>query len=292
MIRVEHLAKSFQRRRVLDGLDLHVARGERVALVGANGAGKTTLIRCLLGEYVYEGTVRVAGYEPRRERTALLPHVGFVPQLPPPLRMPVGRLLGFSAAVSGSDVTRMEAVAERLGLPTGPIRQQPFVKLSGGQKQKLLIAVALGRDCDLLVMDEPAANLDPTARRVFFELLAERADRATMVLSSHRVDEVAALVSRVVELDHGRVVLDDRIQGGGALDVLLACRVELAHPSDAAATALGAWGLVADGDALVYQGAIAGPDRLRFLGTMARYAGLVRGLHVEEASRRASGGAG
>jgi ABC-2 type transport system ATP-binding protein len=282
MIRTEQLVKSFQRTRVLDGLDLAVAPGERVALVGANGAGKTTLIRCLLGEYTYEGSVRLAGVEPRASRTAVLRRVGFVPQLPPPLRMPAGRLLGFAASVCGCDEAPMEAVAGRLGLDVRALWRQPFARLSGGQKQKLLIAVALGRDCDVLVMDEPAANLDPQARRTFFDLLAERAGRATMLISSHRIDEVAALVSRVVELDHGRVILDDRVDGSASLDALLACRVELARASDAAAAALCGWGLVPANGGLVFEGTIAGPDRLRFLGALARYSGLLRGLRLEE----------
>jgi hypothetical protein len=71
------------------------------------------------------------------------------------------------------------------------------------QKQKLLIAIALGREAKVLVMDEPAANLDPEARKIFFELLAERQHDATMLISSHRLNEVATLVNRVVELDMG-----------------------------------------------------------------------------------------
>ena len=241
MIRAEQLTKTFHRTRVLDALGLEIAAGERVALVGANGAGKTTLIRCLLGEYRYEGTIAVGGRDPRAERTEVLRGTGFVPQLPPPLRMPVGALLEFAATVCGGSTAPMEAVAMRLGLDARALWKRPFAKLSGGQKQKLLIAVALGRECALLVLDEPAANLDPPARRAFFELLAERPG-ATMLISSHRIDEVASLVSRVVELDHGRVVLDDRVLGAAALDAVLRCRVELVEISEAAAAALEGWG--------------------------------------------------
>jgi ABC-2 type transport system ATP-binding protein len=286
MIRVERLGKSFQRTRVLDALDLEIAAGERVALVGANGAGKTTLIRCLLGEYTYEGRILVAGRDPRALRTQVLQRVGFVPQLPPPLRMPVGRLLGFASEVCGSRSEPMEAVAMRLGLDARAIWHQPFAKLSGGQKQKLLIAIALGRPCELLVMDEPAANLDPQARRSFFELLAERQARATMLISSHRIDEVAQLVSRVIELDQGRVTLDDRVDGAAALDAVLRCRVELTRASEAAAATLRGWGLASVDGGLCFEGTIAGPDRLRFLGTLARYAGLLRTLALEEMGRR------
>jgi ABC-2 type transport system ATP-binding protein len=286
MIEAAQLSKSFARTRVLDGLELAVGEGERVALVGANGAGKTTLIRCLLGEYTYQGRIRVGGCEPRAQRTEVLRRTGFVPQLPPPLRMPVGRLLGFAATVCGGETRPMEEVAARLGLDARAVWRQPFARLSGGQKQKLLIAIALGRSCELLMMDEPAANLDPPARRSFFELLAERQGRATMLISSHRLDEVAQLVSRVIELDQGRVVLDDRVDGAAALDAVLRCRVELAHASEAAAAALASWGLAAADGGRVFEGKIAGPDRLRFLGALARYAGLLRGLVLEETDGR------
>jgi len=282
MICAEKLTKSFGRVRVLDQLDLAVASGERVALVGANGAGKTTLIRCLLGEYTYDGKLAVAGCEPRAERTDVLRRIGFVPQLPPPLRMPVGGLLDFAATVCGGATGPMEDVSQRLGLDAKSIWKQPFAKLSGGQKQKLLIAIALGRACELLVMDEPAANLDHQARRAFFEVLAERQGKATMLISSHRIDEVAQLVSRVIELDQGKVVLDDRVDGAAALDALLRCRIELSRASDAAAAALRSWGLVPADDGLCFTGTIAGPDRLRFLGALARYSGLLRGLSLEE----------
>jgi ABC-2 type transport system ATP-binding protein len=285
MIRTESLAKSFRRARVLDGLDLAVGAGERVALVGANGAGKTTLIRCLLGEYTHEGSVRVAGRDPRAERGEVLGRIGFVPQLPPPLRMPVGGLLAFAAEVCGGGTQPMEEVARRLGLDARAMWRQPFAKLSGGQKQKLLIAVALGRACELLILDEPAANLDPPARRAFFDLLAAAPSRPTMLVSSHRIDEVAQLVTRVVELDQGRVVLDESTGTAAEQGVLLRCRIELARPSEAAAAALRAWGLASDATGLRFEGEVAGADRLRLLGTLARYSGLLRGLSLDEAPR-------
>ena len=151
MIQFQSVSKTFKRNRVLDGISLDIGLGERVALIGSNGAGKTTLIRCLLGEYTHEGTVAIEGRAPRAERTRVLASVGFVPQLPPPLKMPVGQLIGFAAALCGSDEKRIAELALRLGLDVERVRQQPFVKLSGGQKQKILIAIALGRDAGLLI---------------------------------------------------------------------------------------------------------------------------------------------
>lgn len=282
MIAFDSLTKRFGRNQVLKGVTLDIERGHRVALVGSNGAGKTTLIRCLLGEYVCEGSVRVDGQDPREHRRDVLSKVGFVPQLPPPLKMPAGQLLRFAASLCGADMARMEEVARRLGLDTSQFRRQPFVKLSGGQKQKLLIAIALGRDTELLVMDEPAANLDPEARHIFFGLLAEKRESAAMLISSHRLDEVATLVNRVIELDQGQVVLDDRVADLIDLASKLYCRVGLIRREEAFAKSIRAWGFSTPDGGLSWEGHVAGPDRLRFLGVLSRYAALLAHISMDE----------
>ena len=287
MIHFDNVSKQFRRTKVLNGISLQVAQGERLALVGSNGAGKTTLIRCLLGEYTCSGKITVGGLETRSHRTEILKRVGFVPQLPPPLRMPVAQLLNFAAGVCDSDVEQMYAVADQLGLDARNFRRQPFVKLSGGQKQKLLISIALGRVCDLLVMDEPAANLDPEARHIFFTLLAEKQENSAMIISSHRLDEVAALVNRVVELDMGNVVLDDRVADQVDMESLLDVRVTLIREDSAFAGTVREWGFEQHLQGLVWQGQIAGPDRLRFLGVLSRYAGLLQGISMEPPKKAA-----
>lgn len=282
MIEIRNLRKRLGRRDVLQDLNLSIALGQRVALVGSNGAGKTTLIRCLLGEYTREGDITVAGFDPRQQRTAVLRHIGFVPQLPPPLKMPVAQLVHYTAAVCNADPRHIIDVAARLGLEVERFRHQAFVRLSGGQKQKLLIAMALGRDADVLVMDEPAANLDPEARGIFFELLADRQQDAVMLISSHRLDEVATLVNRVVELDQGSVVLDDRVADVVDLASRLRCRIRISRPEPAFAKTMATWGFSDSGDLKVWDGSLAGPDRLRFLGMLSRYAGLIAGIEMDE----------
>ncbi len=282
MIRFEKVSKRFRRTEVLKQVDLTIERGHRIALVGSNGAGKTTLIRCLLGEYTCDGRVLVDGMDPRAHRREVLSKVGFVPQLPPPLKMPVGQLIRFAASLCNADPKRMEEVAGRLGLQVDRFHGQPFVKLSGGQKQKLLIAIALGRDSELLVMDEPAANLDPEARHIFFQLLAEKQETAAMLISSHRLDEVATLVNRVIELDQGNVVLDDRVADLVDLSSRLRCRITLIRPEEAFAKAIADWGFQGDADGRVWEGVVAGPDRLRFLGVLSRYAALLAGIEMRE----------
>lgn len=281
MIVFDNVSKTFKRHRVLDGVSLSIDKGERVALVGSNGAGKTTLIRCLLGEYLHEGRVAVDGMAPRGHRKAVLSRVGFVPQIPPPLKMPVGELVNFSAAVCASDPGRIVAMVRELGLDWDMVRSRPFVKLSGGMKQKLLIGIALGRDADLLIMDEPAANLDPEARHIFFRLLHARKDDAVMLITSHRLDEVAALVNRVVEMDQGRVALDDRVADNVDITARLDCLVRLTRPEPAFAKAMGDWNFSPEEGGVAWRGVVNGPDRLRFLGVLARYAGLVAGIEMK-----------
>ncbi|MDD5297478.1 MAG: ABC transporter ATP-binding protein [Rhodocyclaceae bacterium] len=283
MIQFQNVSKTFRKARVLDGIALDIGLGERVALIGSNGAGKTTLIRCLLGEYTHDGQVLIDGASPRLERTRVLAQVGFVPQLPPPLKMPVGQLVGFAASLCGTDPARINALAARLGLNLDIIQGQPFVKLSGGMKQKLLIAIALGRDARILVLDEPAANLDPEARKIFFELLAERAESATMLISSHRLNEVSSLVNRVLEMDLGKVVLDDKVADDVSLSGILNCRVCVKRMDAALAKALSTWKFRDLGDGLEWQGEVAGPDRLRFLGMISRYVAITSHVSFTEA---------
>jgi len=282
MIHTRNLRKRLGRRDVLQGLDLEITLGQRVALIGSNGAGKTTLIRCLLGEYTRDGDVSLVGRDPRRFRTEVLRHVGFVPQLPPPLKMPVGQLIRYVAALCKADPIQIVELANRLGFDAERFRHQPFVRLSGGQKQKLLIATALGHDADVLILDEPAANLDPEARSTFFELLAERQKDAVMLISSHRLDEVAALVNRVIELDQGKVVLDDRVADSVDLTSRMDCEIRLTRPEKAFAKAIAAWGFVDAGGGLIWRGRVAGADRLRFLGMLSRYAALIAALELRE----------
>ena len=283
MIRFNKLSKSFRRVQILDGIDLRIGLGERVALIGSNGAGKTTLIRCLLGEYTFDGEVLIQGRNPRIDRTEVLGQIGFVPQLPPPLKMPVEQLIDFSAALCKTEPARIHDVATRLGLDVAGILARPFNKLSGGMKQKLLIAIALGRDAKVLVMDEPAANLDPQARKIFFELLAERAESVTMLISSHRINEVSALVTRVVELDTGKIVLDDRVAAEISLAGVLIGRVVSRQHEPALVKSLLQWSFKAiDADNSEWEGQVAGPDRLRFLGMVSRYAAVVSHVSLTE----------
>jgi ABC-2 type transport system ATP-binding protein len=285
MISIKQVSKQFRRVKVLNGINLDINHGDRIALVGSNGAGKTTLIRCLLGEYNFQGKITVDGLEPWANRTEVLKRIGFVPQLSPPLKMPVGQLIKFAAGVCDSNPEKMVELCDQLGLDVTQIKNRPFNKLSGGQKQKLLISIALGRDTDLLVLDEPAANLDPEARHIFFQLLAEKQQHAAMIISSHRLDEVAALVNRVIEMDQGDIVLNDHVADQIDIGSVLVCCLTLNRSDSAFAETIREWGFDDSENGRVWNGEIAGPDRLRFLGVLSRYAALLKGIRLDESNK-------
>lgn len=209
MIVVRGLAKQYDGRPVLRGIDLSVVAGERVALVGPNGSGKTTLLRALLGLIRTSGTVSICGHDPFRDHAAAQVHIAWMPQRAPALPAPVGELVRAWSAFRGLPTARLLSCADDLALDLNALRCVPFAALSGGMQQKLLAAMALASECPILMFDEPTANLDPQARKEFFGKLAKRTPAPTLVLSSHRMDEVRDLVDRVVVLTDGAVRFDD-----------------------------------------------------------------------------------
>ena len=101
--------------------------------------------------------------------------------------------------------------AERLDLDLKQHISKPFYKLSGGMKQKLLIAIALSKKSDLLIFDEPTANLDPKGREQFYTLLQEIDPKCSTLFITHRLDEIESLVNRQIYMDLGKVVEDEKI---------------------------------------------------------------------------------
>lgn len=212
IVRAERLSKSFNKLQVLKELSIDFNEGDRIALIGQNGAGKTTLIRCILGQYVFDGQLKVLNKDPRQHRVDILKEVGFVPQIPPPLKLTVKELLRFFSDLSNIPADEYVDIAENLGLQIKDSYSKPFVALSGGMKQKLLVSFALGKKPTILLMDEPSANLDPAARENFFDYLGKYNKEALLVLSSHRMAEISGLVNRVVEMDFGRIVIDKMLE--------------------------------------------------------------------------------
>lgn len=283
MIKIKNLTKNFGNTLVLDNINLHVKAGDRIALIGPNGAGKTTLIRIILGQHLCNGELFVFDKNPRRHRVEILDRIGYVPQLPPPIQMNVGELVKFSAGLSKkSSVDAICENADNLGLDIVKNFKKPFLKLSGGMKQKLLISLALGRQPDILIMDEPAANLDPQGRQAFFLQLIQSMEKTTMLLSSHRVDEIINLINRIVEVDYGKVVQDEQIDQSDFADKMLGCKIILTKNHEAAIRMLKDWGFKNMNNDLEFEGSFIGTERLKFLTSVSHFANHIKKLNISE----------
>ena len=284
MINVQNLNKTFQKTIVLNALNLKIMPEQRVALVGQNGCGKTTLIRCLLGLYQFEGEIDVFGINIKKNREEALKKIAFVPQTPPALKGSVSEIIALTAELCGFSPNQVEVIASELGLEISKCKSRTFKNLSGGMKQKLLIAIALTRKPSMIILDEPTANLDPKARAVFFKLLSELPKETTMLLTSHRIDELSGIVSRVIELDNGSITMDDIVEARGN-DILTGqsqCVLELNSAPDSVKCALTEWGFVShDTHKLHWSGKIASADSFRFHATLTRWSGIINKVHLD-----------
>ncbi len=212
MIKVINLSKKFGSHLSLDSVNIEFNLNDSVALMGANGAGKTTLIRSILGYYhPSSGGVRVNGLDPIKERTEVLKHVSFVPQLPPPIKLSVSELISYVCKSSGVDEQRIYHYSNAMKFDIRTNLHKSFFKLSGGMKQKLLIAISLAKESEIVIYDEPTANLDPKAREDFYTLIQESKKEKLALFVTHRIEEVQAIVNRQVYMDMGKIVSDEKV---------------------------------------------------------------------------------
>lgn len=208
MIRADVLEKRFGSHVVLDRLSFEVERGERVAVLGLNGAGKTTLLRCVMGLLSFDGSIEIAGVDVGRAGKRARRLLGYVPQRPPVFSMSLGTMVEFFAALREIPPA---AVAERLeafDLPLSETGHLAPSELSGGMLQKALLALALAADPPLLLLDEPTANLDPRARGDFLRAVRQVGRETTILLASHRLDEVEVVADRIWILHGGGLAFD------------------------------------------------------------------------------------
>jgi cobalt/nickel transport system ATP-binding protein len=203
ILEVSNLSFSFPREApILSEISFTVAETEKVALVGANGAGKSTLLWCALGLLHGQGQVRLFG---EKRTAASLRRIGvvfqnpedhlFMPSLREDLTLPLLQR-GFSREAAACKAAQALSLVGLESLDSKPAR-----KLSLGQRKRAAIAAALVNDPDLLVLDEPTAELDGRSRRELVSLL--RSLPSAMLIASHDLDFLNSLVDRVLALDGG-----------------------------------------------------------------------------------------
>ncbi len=243
---VDHLEVAFGDLRALDDATLHVNYGEIVALLGPNGAGKTTLVETLLGFRSPDaGTVRLHGLDPRREHREVVVRTGALLQRG-----------GVWAPMSPRDVLRLTSSYYDAPRDPGELlalldlvacAKTPWRRLSGGEQQRTLLALALLGRPRVLVLDEPTTGVDPEGRRVIRDILdAERERGCALLVTTHELVEAERLADRLVILHHGRVLAQGAlhelagppamiVQSSGPLDpselaTMLHCAVTLENP--------------------------------------------------------------
>lgn len=204
-MRVEAKAvrKRFGRIEALRGIDFEIPSGGKVGLIGPNASGKSTLIRIILGLLRCGGELLLDGE--RNQEAELADRIAYVPQIAPKFSATVDEVIQAITRVRQIPTEDVLSCGKEVGIDLVAVRGQAFVNLSGGAKQKTLISLALASRASFYVLDEPTASLDTQSRRDLFELLSERARDATLILCSHRLEEIRTLVDRVMVLEEGRL---------------------------------------------------------------------------------------
>ncbi len=225
-----HLAKRFGRRWALRDCAVSIPTGRVAALVGPNGAGKSTLLRVAAGlTRPSSGSLHVLGDAPGGDNVELLTRVGYLDQERPLYRgFRVEEMFRFAAGTNPTwDMDTAHRYVERLGISL----RDRVDRLSGGQRAQVALTMTLAKLPDLLLLDEPAAALDPLAREDLLRLLMSQvAERATtVVLSTHALGDVASICDYLVVMSHSTIVLSDDLEF-----IVESHRWLSAHPSNAA----------------------------------------------------------
>src|ERR1700761_2083049 len=211
-IEAHGLRKAYGGAVALDGINLQIEEGRIVGLIGPNGAGKTTALNAILGLTSYEGTLRVLGRDPWRQREDLMRDVCFIADVAVlPRWMRVSQALEY---VEGVHPRFDRAKAEGLLAKTTIRRTSKVRELSKGMVTQLHLALVMAIDAKLLVLDEPTLGLDILYRKQFYDsLLNDYFDGTrTILITTHQVEEMEHVLTDVVFINQGRVVFNHSME--------------------------------------------------------------------------------
>ena len=210
---VDNFTKSYGSMKAVDQLHFTVHRGEVFALLGPNGAGKTTTVETLEGYRAPDaGSIRVLGLDPIHEAKTLKPQIGVMLQQDALYPGLTAREVMQLFAGYYQHPQNVDALLERVGLSAAS--RTRCRRLSGGQKRRLALALALIGNPTLLFLDEPTSGMDPQARLATWEIIRDlKRNGATVLLTTHLMDEAERLADRVAIIDHGRLIALDTPTG-------------------------------------------------------------------------------
>lgn len=214
MIEVKDLVKTYGSKRAVNGVTFTVRRGEILGFLGPNGAGKSTTMKMITGFLRPDaGTATVDGVDVTADPVAVKRKLGYLPESAPAYpEMTVAEFLGFIAEVRGfrTPQTRRIQVDRAVALThLEPVRHQTIETLSKGFKQRVGFAQALLHDPPALVLDEPTDGLDPNQKNEVRTLIRNMAAAKAVILSTHILEEVDAICTRVIIISQGRIVADE-----------------------------------------------------------------------------------
>jgi len=200
----------------LDNISLKIEQGQIFTLLGRNGAGKTTFVRiCATQLLPTSGTLKVLGYDVISQAENIRKFISVVPQEGRPLRAltPWDHVYNW-LKIRGEEKfiakIKTEKILERFELLK--VKDKPAMNLSGGMKQKILVAMATAVDADLLFLDEPTIGLDPVSRRQVWNLMQDlKKEGKTILLTTHYMDEAEILSDKIVIIDNGKIVKEGNI---------------------------------------------------------------------------------
>ena len=212
MIEAEHLFKRYGTRLVVDDLSLHVEVGDVLGFIGPNGAGKTTTMKMISGVMPpYAGTVRIDGIDIEAEPRLAKSRIGFLPENAPlHMTMTVRAFLAYTGRLHGFGgrelARRVDRTIERCALKEAA--GQEIESLSKGYKRRVCLAQSILHDPKALIMDEPTDGLDPNQKRQIRELILSLKEETAVIISTHILEEVDAVCSRVFLLCRGKTLFD------------------------------------------------------------------------------------
>ena len=219
MIDIRDISRLFGTQRAVDHVSFHVGQGEIVGLLGPNGAGKSTLMK-ILTCYLppTEGDATICGHSIYDDSQAVRRSIGYLPEHNPLYPdMYVREYLRFAAGLGGVSDTR--AAADRMIELTGlaPEASKRIGQLSKGYRQRVGLAQALIHDPRVLILDEPTTGLDPNQLEFIRSVIRNAGRDKAVLLSTHIMQEVEAMCSRAIIIDHGRIVADEGTSGLNAV---------------------------------------------------------------------------
>ncbi len=210
-ISIKEVRKFYGEQAALNNISLEIKKGEVVGLLGPNGAGKSTLMKiitCFIS--ASEGEVNICGENVSDENNSIRQKTGYLAEHNPLYKdMYIKEYLEFVAGVYSAEKSKIQEVIERIGLE--PEQHKKINELSKGYRQRVGLAAALIHEPEVLILDEPTTGLDPNQLVDIRNLIVESGKNKTVMLSTHIMQEVEKMCSRVIIIDKGEIVADESI---------------------------------------------------------------------------------